>query len=414
LPEILFGLNSIDRQIKVFNDQDPDTNEKLTVFLGVYNAQQFIVELKSSLKNQSWNSYIHLLVVDNASTDESWRLLQDLLPDISARVTLVRNSVNVGALGSLYRNADLVTSEWLTFIHQDDLYMPNFLSSCLREIDIHREQPASTISFDYLTLEGKGPAHHSPNPTWFAKGWPPHIAFLENLANHAVPWPCTVFRSKYLLDMPVPFHSSAFLDTEIALKQVSQGSHVYVSERVMRYRVHVESGSHSLPLGEAEFLRTTSILRIVSSSNFVQLVQGIPTTLQASWMREVLDAASSYVVNHDLRTLMQLSIAESIVAALEYSNVQCNLILRDLLQKIGAHGPSLLMSRLNGSEESEVSQELLTFMAQGMASDRSFSFVRNVMSRVAVKLPRCLLVLLFRLLPKQLIPRPWSSFKTKR
>ena len=241
MPSVHFGLEANVRDVEYLTTSHSEKEARLTVFIGIYNAMPFMSDLLSSLGNQNWTAEVHLLFVDNASTDGSWELLKESLPELPCQVTLVSNQVNLGALGSIYRNADLIKSEWMTFIHQDDLYLPNFLKSCLREIEIGRGESVSTISFDYYTTAGKEPASHSPNPTWFARGWPAHVAFLENLSNHSVPWPCTVFKSEYLLRSPVPFHSSAFLDTEIALNQVSSGRHLYVAEKVMNYRIHVNT-----------------------------------------------------------------------------------------------------------------------------------------------------------------------------
>jgi glycosyltransferase involved in cell wall biosynthesis len=406
-----FGLESNGRDVDYLRPSQSERETRLTVFIGIYNAMPFISDLLSSLGNQNWTADVHLLLVDNASTDGSWQLLKESLLELPCQVTLVSNRVNLGALGSIYRNADLIKSEWMTFIHQDDLYLPNFLKSCLREIEVLRSEKVSTISFDYFTVAGKEPASHSPNPTWFAKGWPAHVAFLENLSNHSVPWPCTVFKSEYLLESPVPFHSSAFLDTEIALNQVTAGRHLYVSEKVMNYRIHGESGSHSLPSGEAEILRSTSILRVANSKDFAELVRTIPVSEQATWMSDVILAAEGYVESMNLKNLLRLSIAEAIVLALDYRNPSCNQILAAALDSIGAKGSARLMKGLSGAEGSssqlqmfERTKELNPVMAESRP-------VRRSIWRVASKLPRFLVVLIFRLVPKRFIPRPWSSFK---
>ena len=409
--KVHFDLETIDRDVEFLSAAPPQQETLLTVFIGIYNASPFLSDLLASIGNQKWTADVHLVFVDNSSTDGSWEALLDSLPDLPCQMTLVRNRVNLGALGSLYRNADLIKSEWMTFIHQDDLYLPNFLDSCLREIKVWQSENVSSISFDYFTVAGKQSAAHSPNPTWFAKGWPPYVAFLENLSNHSVPWPCTVFRSQYLLGSPVPFHSPAFLDTEIALKQVSLGRHVYVPERVMNYRIHGDSGSHSLPSGEAEVLRSTSILRVVNSKEFADLVRTVPTRKQATWMSEVMSAAEGYVESPDLRNLLHISIAEAIVLALDYKNAECNQKLAMSLSALGAAGSARLMRGLNVSLStsssiamSEKSRESKTTSAENGLLDRPFW-------RVANRLPRFLIVLGFHVLPKRFIPRPWSSFK---
>ena len=406
-----FGLESNGRDIEYLRASPSEKESRLTVFIGIYNAMPFMKDLLSSIENQNWTADAHLLLVDNASSDGSWELFKESLPELPCQVTLVSNRVNLGALGSIYRNADLIKSEWMTFIHQDDLYLPNFLRSCLREIEVSRSEKVSTISFDYFTIAGKERASHSPNPTWFAKGWPAHVAFLENLSNHSVPWPCTVFKSEYLLGSPVPFHSSAFLDTEIALNRVNTGRHLYVSEKVMNYRIHGESGSHSLPSGEAEILRSTSILRVVNSTDFADLVKTIPVSEQATWMSDVILAAERYVKSMSLKCLLRMSIAEAIVLALDYRNSSCNKILALALDSIGAKGSGRLIEGLGGAEASSPSIEMFERAKELNPVLTETRPVRRLMWRAASKLPRFLVVLIFRFVPKRFIPLPWSSFK---
>lgn len=411
MPEVFFGLDNIERRIEILADPSLGTHQRLTVFLGIYNSVPFIDDLLESLKVQKWNPSVHLLVVDNFSTDDSLERLRDSLLRVDCKVTLVRNSVNLGALGSLYRNADLINTEWLTFLHQDDQYLPNFLTSCLREISGQPHKDIATISFDYLTVQGKKKAVHSANPTWFASGRPGHRAFLENLANHSIPWPCTVFKARYLLESPVPFHSSAFLDTEIALKESGRGRHVYVSETVMNYRVHDESGSHALASGEQEFLRTSSILRVVASADFADLVRSIPPTNQANWLLEVSSAAEAYVVSPDLKKLLRISIAEFVVLALNYKNLDCNQILADFLEGIGASRPSRLIRDLSELAQTDSSQIKDQIHAEQQEEKRTFFSWADLIGQLVSRVPRFLVVLAFRLIPKRFIPRPWDSYK---
>ena len=150
--EVPFGLEWLPREIETGRTRITGNQADLTVFLGIFNAAAFMGDLLRSIRNQSWTSSLNLLIVDNNSTDDSLQILLDALPEMDGNITVVRNVTNVGALGSLYRNADLIETEWLTFMHQDDVYLPNFLDSCLREARRASDAPVSTISFDYRTV----------------------------------------------------------------------------------------------------------------------------------------------------------------------------------------------------------------------------------------------------------------------
>jgi glycosyltransferase involved in cell wall biosynthesis len=411
MPNIHFGLGSLSRELRVRKTSVDGSQARLTVFLGIYNARPFLEDLVTSIRNQNWTTAVNLLIVDNSSTDSSLELLENELPSMESKVTFVRNVQNVGALGSLYRNADLVETEWVTFMHQDDLYLPNFLESCLREISQLKDAPVTTISFDYQTAEGDVAPAHSPNPTWFARGTPSFKAFLENLANHAIPWPCTVFRTSYLLQSPVPFHSAAFLDTEIALNQVSLGQHRYVSEVVMNYRIHGESGSHSLPMAEAETLRCVSMLRVFHSQAFRALVLTVPKDIQGEWASAVVQSSLSYLNSTSLRNLLALSVLESIVIALEYGSHDVNELLATELSRIGADGPAILVSGLIRQGSAKFPNPRTGSNTSSGGGHPSSGDHLGWVRRLLLKLPKFWFVLIFRLTPKRFIPPPWSNFK---
>jgi glycosyltransferase involved in cell wall biosynthesis len=409
--EVPFGLDLLQREVQVRKAGSQDTKAELTVFLGIYNAGHFISDLLTSIRNQNWTSSVNLLIVDNNSADDSLRILKESLPDMESNVTIVRNLTNVGALGSLYRNADLVDTEWLTFMHQDDVYLPNFLDSCLREARLVSASNVSTISFDYRTVEGESAPSHSPNPTWFAKGSPGYISFQESLANHSIPWPCTVFRSDYLLQFPVPFHSAAFLDTEIALNQAHFGVNKYVSEVVMNYRIHGDSGSHSLPMAEAEVLRCSSMLRVFNSLEFRSVVRTVPADYVEEWVISLVKSTLNYVDSQRLRDIMAISLLESIVLALDYKSGPVNKLLASELSRIGAAGSGSIVAGLRGGSTSAIPPSLFGLASDNSGESSTHAPGRTWVLRLAQKLPKNLVLLIFRLTPKKFVPHPWSSYK---
>jgi glycosyltransferase involved in cell wall biosynthesis len=411
--KIPFGLESVAREIRSIQESSHSAKPLLTVFIGLYNAASFIDDLLLSIRNQPWNPLVNLLIIDNFSTDGSLETLEEAMPSIDSKVIIARNSLNLGALGSFYRNSDLIDTEWVTFMHQDDLYLPNFLSACLRESKHALKLDVSTVSFDYKTIhaDSSTPIHY-PNPTWFAKGSPSYVAFQESLANHAVPWPCSVFRVSYLLNSPVPFHSAAFLDTEIALTQALSGKNLYVSEIVMDYRVHRDSGSHSLPTAEAEVLRCSSILRIFNSTVFHQIARSVPFEKQVEWSRALVQSAVEFVTSVPLKNLLAISILESLVFAFGYRNQKVNKLLADELLRIDAVGASNVMANMSGSDGRKLvfrHDRTSASRAAAVSSDHQSS---SLLRRIVPKLPKFLIMFLFRMVPKKFLPKPWSTFKS--
>lgn len=385
---------------------------KLAVFVGLFNSDGFLDDFLPGLEGQEWTPELELVVADNASSDLGLERLLSCVKRLSINVVVVRNSQNIGALGSLYANEDLISSNWITFMHQDDEYSRGYLRHCLDAIESHNDSFVSTISFDYKTREGSGKAFHVPNPTWLASGGPAYLAFLESLANHAIPWPCTVFRRDYLLGNKVPFHSSAFLDTEIALKNVHLGSNIYLPDIVMTYRVHAQSGSHGLVSQEAEVLRFTSLTRVFQHSSFATLVETVPQKSRESWGRSVCEAACRYIESEQLKSVLTTLILESIAQAHSFLDHSSNQLLSTHLQSFGAERPAKLLSDLLGAvphpdPKSNVNRNPIT--PQDKEGKRRWAErARGSLFRVV---PKWALRAAFKVLPKRFIPAPWNHYK---
>lgn len=382
----------------------------LTVFLGLYEAAPYICRVRDSIAAQHWTSEQRLVVVDNASTFSPFNDLFPYLADLPCDVLWLKNRTNYQALGSLYASQEFITTPWLTFMHQDDLYFSNFVSSIGREIHQFGERrEVMSISFDYSTVRDGGAPSHSANPTWFARSGPPHRVFLQNLANHSVPWPSTVFRAEYLFSKKVPFHSSAFPDTEIALLQAGSGECVYVPEVVMAYHEEVTSGSRNMVVAEQESLRLTSLLRVFFSAEFKQILESVDDQERGPWVSEVLEAGAAYFASEPLKTAFRLAILENLVFGYSYEDEHLNLLLADELSRLGANGAAKILSNIHGLHSYE--EPRLQGQSRGPTSRKSqFSF-RYFASKAWHTLPRRFAIALFRLLPKRMTPRPWKFFK---
>ena len=382
----------------------------LTVFLGLYEVEPFLDRVRDSISVQNWTNDVQLIVVDNASTFNAFDELCPLVSRLPCEVLWLRNKANYQALGSLYASAQHIGTPWLTFMHQDDSYFSNFVSAIIREIKkVGESLETMSISFDYMSVREGGTPSHSANPTWFAQSGPPHKVFLQNIANHALPWPSTAFRTEYLFSKRVPFHSSAFPDTEIALLQASSGKFTYVSEVVMAYHEEISSGSRSLVVAEQESLRFTSLLRVLSSIEFRDLLLTLPHNERAPWLSEVLDASSAYFSSNSLRSILRLSVLEQLVSNSAYEDKELNFLLANELTVLGATSAAEIVLGLHGGFHTESSRGDRGSL--GRSDVKLRSFVRGLFARVWRALPRWLARATLRLLPKTLTPHPWKYYK---
>jgi teichuronic acid biosynthesis glycosyltransferase TuaG len=107
----------------------PVSGKSCSVILPVYNAEPFIRETLLSVLGQTYTDF-ELIVVDDASTDASVAIVEELASQDS-RVILLRNDSNLGCAQTRNRGLDRAKGDYLAFIDSDDLWMPEKLGKQL-------------------------------------------------------------------------------------------------------------------------------------------------------------------------------------------------------------------------------------------------------------------------------------------
>jgi glycosyltransferase involved in cell wall biosynthesis len=121
----------------------------LTVVMPNFNYGRFIAEAIGSVAAQT-HSPIELIVVDDASTDDSVAVVRDTLPKMTNLFSteLLALEQNVGKLGALNRALPKVRGEYFIILDSDDLLTPEYAARCIAELTEARKADPS-IAFIY-------------------------------------------------------------------------------------------------------------------------------------------------------------------------------------------------------------------------------------------------------------------------
>ncbi len=124
----------------------------VSVIMPAWNAAATLRKSAGSILAQTWRN-IELLIVDDASTDETWTILQEIAAQ-DKRVRILRNKVNVGPYVS--KNLALLEAkgEWITGHDADDWAHPQRIERHLAEANA----TGTDVSLAYMvrvTPEGK-------------------------------------------------------------------------------------------------------------------------------------------------------------------------------------------------------------------------------------------------------------------
>lgn len=156
-------------------------NELVSILIPVYNRQAIIAETLDSALAQTYTN-IELIVVDNASTDDTWGVIQEYASQ-DARVKVFRNESNIGPVRNWKRCVDEASGYYGKILWSDDLIAPEFLEKTLPLFDddvgfvysgvkIFTDNPEKSKILFLLKGTGLYPTHQYINYALYDKGVP--------------------------------------------------------------------------------------------------------------------------------------------------------------------------------------------------------------------------------------------------
>jgi glycosyltransferase involved in cell wall biosynthesis len=134
-------------------DRTATTPPLVTVVVTSFNYSKYIVDCLRSISSQDYRSF-HVVVVDDYSTDESIRLVQNFIesPESNDRFELVCHDENRGQLAAFKTGLEHSRGVFVVYVDADDLLLPDFISSHIR-VHLGVEPVAFTSSDQYQINE---------------------------------------------------------------------------------------------------------------------------------------------------------------------------------------------------------------------------------------------------------------------
>lgn len=127
-----------------------NSKEKISIIMASYNYEQFIEEAIESVLNQTYPNW-ELIIVDDGSKDNSIEIIQKYC-EKDSRIKLFQheNAVNKGLKDTILLGLENASSEWISFLESDDIYMPICLEEKIRVI--HQDNNTKFIFSDVELL----------------------------------------------------------------------------------------------------------------------------------------------------------------------------------------------------------------------------------------------------------------------
>jgi len=96
----------------------------VSIIVPTHHRPDFLKEAVASVLGQTWQDF-ELIIVDEATTDRTAEVIRSFT---DSRVRSIRNEPSLGAAGARNRGASIATGEILSFLDDDDYYLPEKLA----------------------------------------------------------------------------------------------------------------------------------------------------------------------------------------------------------------------------------------------------------------------------------------------
>ena len=382
---------------------------KVTLFLGVFNAEKYLDSLLEQIVSQDTQDF-KVLAVDNYSKDNTYLKIQSWKKVFGERIVVVKNKNNLGAYGSLFSNLSKVKTEWFCWVHQDDHYKSNHVSTLLDLISKSKKDVVG-VSTTMGSMSSEGIILNSkPRSTWFSYNLDQAGQFLQNLKSQSVPDPSSAYRLEIFKKVAMPIHSSTFPDTEHTLRLLGHGRFVVSQKETMYYRENPESISHVVNQTERELGATVALIRVFSSSEFKYLLGTIESNKRSAFVTQLLKALKHRIFDYSTLRVVEIYLLEEIMGQWGYKDKNISKILYKKYAKFASHLTLATINNLSDNKFLFPSQKMEISSSKNSRVSKFWNYYFRLNLKPLKKVNKNLLMLIYKLV---FFVKPNHRLKTK-
>ncbi len=220
---------------------------KLTIFLISHNRPQDAIKALKSILAQN-DQRFNLIISDNSSNQELTELISATYPHIQYR----KRDSALTALAHFNLCISEVESDYFSLFHDDDLMLPNYVSSFWSA----QNQFPNAIAYGGNALVEKNEnvigVSFKAAADYEAINYPDDLA-AKYFSRHQLgvaPFPSYVYRRSDDCSLMFDVHAGKYSDVQSLLQLADCGSFVWIKEPMMVYRLHGSNDSNVESFGD--------------------------------------------------------------------------------------------------------------------------------------------------------------------
>lgn len=211
----------------------------ISVILATYNGEKFISKQLNSILQQDV-AVDEIIICDDCSTDGTVQILQSYLND--NRIKLYINNERLGVFGNFRKAAKMaVCGNWLIFSDQDDIWVPNKISTLTRRMIGFDDKVTPVLLFSDLKVIDTDDEVVAQSFWKRQKIYPKQIS-LKSLLYGNIVTGCSIMINYAMAKELLAIESCQYLHDEwLALIAYSFGKVQFVDEQLVLYRQHEQN-----------------------------------------------------------------------------------------------------------------------------------------------------------------------------
>ena len=231
---------------------------KVSIICTNYNKGDWVREAMDSFLNQKTNFDFEIIIIDDASTDHSYEIIQEYQNKFPEKVRTFRNEVNLGITRTWKKVCQEAKGQYIARCDSDDFWTdPLKLQKQVDLLDASTDSLWSNTEFDMVDLDG----NIFQKDAFANKALPLIDSYEEMLVMKGMTMASTwVVDTALMQDVSAQISDTATDDTfELQLELFKRTKISFLSDSTTVYRMNLGSDSKPMTLETAE-RRFTGIL----------------------------------------------------------------------------------------------------------------------------------------------------------